>query len=112
MENLILEILSPPGLDKFASLAAKIILCSKGACELAVPIGVIFGGMSGIDELRKAKGLDPIFLPTLADIIIPDSDLQREMKQSLRGRYNEANLTRIHKAITAYEDEIKISLRA
>lgn len=43
-------------LDRFASLAAIIIWCSKGFCESAAPVGVVFGGMAGIDELRKAKG--------------------------------------------------------
>lgn len=42
-------------------------------CEVAAPVGVVFGGMSGIDELRKAKGLEPIFIPKLADIILPDT---------------------------------------
>lgn len=56
-------------LDRFATLAAKIILCSKGLCETAAPVGVVFGGMAGIDELRKAKGLEPLFLPKLADLI-------------------------------------------
>lgn len=54
-------------LDRFASIAARIILCSKGLCEIAAPVGVVFGGMAGVDELRKAKGLEPIFLPKLAD---------------------------------------------
>jgi hypothetical protein len=44
-------------LDRFASIAAKIILCSKGFCETAAPIGILFGGMAGLDELIKAKGL-------------------------------------------------------
>jgi hypothetical protein len=42
-------------LDRFATIAAKIILCRKGLCD--APVGVVFGGMAGIDELRKAKGL-------------------------------------------------------
>ena len=48
-------------LDKLASKVARFILCSKGLCEAAAPVGVVFGGMAGIDELRKAKGLEPIF---------------------------------------------------
>ena len=42
-------------LDRFASIAARIIWCSKGFCETAAPVGVVFGGMAGIDEIRKAK---------------------------------------------------------
>lgn len=29
-------------LDRFASIAARIILCSKGFCETAAPVGVVF----------------------------------------------------------------------
>jgi hypothetical protein len=30
--------------------------------------------MAGFDELRKIKGYEPIFLPFLADIFIPDNE--------------------------------------
>jgi hypothetical protein len=49
-------------------------LCSKGLCDLAAPIGVTFGTMAGMDELRKLKGLEPIFLPFIADILFTRSD--------------------------------------
>lgn len=99
-----LDIKNSP-LDRFASIAAKIIWCSKGFCETAAPIGVVFGGMAGIDELRKAKGLQPIFLPKLADWILPESDLQKEVKQM---RYNEATLEHNFKEVNAYKEELNI----
>ena len=74
---------------RVASIAAIIILCSKGLCEIAAPVGVVFGGMAGVDELRKAKGLEPIFLPKLADWILPDTDTNKQIKQM---RYYEASL--------------------
>lgn len=76
-------------LDRFASIAARIILCSKGFCETAALVGVVFGGMAGVDELRKAKGLEPMFLPKSADWILPDSDTDKQIKQM---RYDEASL--------------------
>lgn len=31
--------------------------------------------MARIDELRKIKGIEPIFLPFLADILIPRNEM-------------------------------------
>lgn len=92
-------------LDRFATIAAKIILCSKGLCETAAPVGVLFGGMAGIDELRKAKGLEPIFLPKLADLIFSDTDYNQQMKQM---RYDEACLEQNRKELNAYREEYGI----
>jgi hypothetical protein len=33
--------------------------------------------MAGIDELRKIKGYKPIFLPLLADMLIPDTEASK-----------------------------------
>jgi hypothetical protein len=85
-----------------ASLVARIIWCSKGFCEAAAPVGIVFGGMAGIDELRKAKGLEPIFLPKLADLILPDTDLSRQMKQM---RYNDSLLQYNSKELNIYKEE-------
>jgi len=43
-------------------------------CDIAAPIGVTYGAMAGFDELRKIKGYEPIFLPFLSNIIIPDNE--------------------------------------
>jgi hypothetical protein len=83
-----LDIRNSP-LDRMASLIARIILCSKGLCDTAAPVGLVFGGMAGIDELRKAKGLEPIFLPKLADLIFTDNNFTKQMKEI---RSHEANL--------------------
>lgn len=92
-------------LDRFASIVARIILCSKGFCETAAPVGVVFGGMAGIDELRKAKGLEPIFLPKLAGWILPETDTNKQIKQM---RYEEASLERNSKELDAYKEENSI----
>ena len=92
-------------LDRFATIAARIILCSKGLCETAAPVGVVFGGMAGVDELRKAKGLEPIFLPKLADWIFADTDTNKQMKQM---RYDEAFLQRNSQELNAYKEEDSI----
>lgn len=67
--------------DKFATYAARLIWCGKGLCEVAAPIGVTYGAMAGIDELRKLRGLEPIFLPFVANILLPDSEADNIFKQ-------------------------------
>lgn len=89
-------------LDRFASIAAKIILCTKGLCEVAAPIGIVFGGMAGIDELRKAKGLEPILIPKIADYIFTDNDTTKQIKEM---RSQEALLANNNKEIKAYKEE-------
>ena len=43
--------------------------------------------MVGIDEIRKAKGLEPIFIPKIADLILPSSEAEKQLKQM---RFDEA----------------------
>ena len=92
-------------LDKFASIAAKIALCSKGFCETVAPISIIFGGMAGADEIRKAKGLEPIFIPKIADLVLSDNETSNEFKKM---RAEEASLVQNNKELNAYKDESKM----
>jgi len=88
LKNDEIEIRNSP-FDRFATFAARLLWCSKGFCEVAAPIGVTYGAMAGIDELRKIKGYEPIFLPFLSKFLIPDNELtkiyeeQRKMKAYL-----------------------------
>ena len=88
--------------DRLASLMARIIWCSRGFCETAAPFGVVFGGLAGIDELRKAKGLEPIFLPKLANLMLPNSETDDQIKQM---RFNEAVLANNKKELDFYKEE-------
>lgn len=78
-----LDIRNSP-LDRMARIAARLIMCSKGACELMAPIGLFYGAMCGLDELRTLKGHEPIFKPFIADIIIPDTELSSLSKERLK----------------------------
>ena len=60
-------------LDKLATLAGKLIFCIKGSCDTAAPIGVSLGTMAGHDTMLEHKGKNVIFLPFLADNLLPDS---------------------------------------
>lgn len=71
-------------LDKIATLTIKAILCAKGICEITAPIGGLLGGMSAADALLEHKGRPAIFLPFIANIIIPDTEeslISKERKQ-------------------------------
>lgn len=55
--------------------------CAKGFCDAAAPATVVFGAMGGIDKLREMKGLQPIFYPFLADLLIPDTEHTKAYKE-------------------------------
>ena len=80
MKSKDLEIRNSP-LDKFATLASKLIFCVKGACDSAVPLGVALGVMAGFDTILEHKGKEPIFLPFIAEVILPDSEEQKIYKE-------------------------------
>jgi hypothetical protein len=67
-------------LDKLASIGSRLLWCAKGFCDAAAPATFAFGAMGGIDKLREMKGLQPIFLPFLADLLIPDSEHTKAYK--------------------------------
>ena len=59
----------------------------RGSCEVAAgsgvgPFGV--GIFTGIDTLFEHKGKDPIFMPFIADLILPDSQMERQFKDQKR----------------------------
>lgn len=56
-------------LDRLATLSAKALLCFKGACDQAQPIGLTLGLMLGTDEILKSVNREPIFAPFLGSIL-------------------------------------------
>jgi len=50
-------------LDKSATLGARALLCFKGVCESAQPVGLTLGLKLGTDEILKGVKRDPIFAP-------------------------------------------------
>jgi hypothetical protein len=104
LKNNELDVYNSP-FDRFATYAARLILCSKGLCDLAAPVGVTFGTMAGMDELRKLKGLEPIFLPFIADVLFPRSDQEAIYRDQ---RKLTANLFQNGAGNKFYEEELKI----
>ena len=76
-----LEVRNSP-LDRFATMAGKLIFCAKGACDSAVPIGTAVGLMAGMDQLLEAKGREAIFFPFLAEVLLPNSENQKISDQT------------------------------
>jgi ubiquinol-cytochrome c reductase cytochrome b subunit len=75
-----LDIRNSP-LDTMARICARMLLCAKGVCEGVGPLGVVFGGMTIVDEVRKVKGLEPLFIPLIADIFIKDTEATKIYKE-------------------------------
>lgn len=59
-----LEVKNSP-LDKYATLLARIVLCAKGSCEYATPVGVGLGLMLGADQVLKDSGREAFFSPLI-----------------------------------------------
>jgi hypothetical protein len=77
-----LDIKNSP-LDKLATLGARALLCFKGACESAQPIGLTLGLMLGTDEILKGVKRDPIFAPFLGGIlntVLPENIIEDSTK--------------------------------
>lgn len=89
-KNKELDVRNSP-LDRFASLAGKLIFCAKGACDTAAPIGSALGLMAGVDQLLEAKGKEPIFLPALAGLILPNSQ-EENIYTERRQQFKKLNL--------------------
>jgi hypothetical protein len=67
-------------LDKYITLLGRMLLCAKGACDLATPIGTNLGLMIGVDEVLKASGRDAFFAPLLGaglNKILPKTNLDQ-----------------------------------
>lgn len=92
-------------LDRLASFGARLIFCVKGFCEVATPIGISYGAMAGIDELRKLQGLEPIFLPFISDMLIPNSPARQIYTEQRR---EIAKLTQINREFSFYTEEFNI----
>jgi hypothetical protein len=74
-----LEVRNSP-LDKFSSIFLKAIMCAKGSCDYATPVGLGLGLMLGSDEVLKATGREAFFTPFLGaglDKVLPKTNLDQ-----------------------------------
>jgi hypothetical protein len=61
--------------------------------------------MAGIDELRKIKGLEPIFLPFLSNMLISDNELTKIYDEQ---RKFKAYLTQNNFEAKIYSEELEL----
>lgn len=69
--------------DRMATIIAKAVLCAKGVCETAQPVGLTLGIMLGADEILKQSGRDAFFGPLLGNVVntvLPETDAQKWKK--------------------------------
>ena len=64
-------------LDQFASLAGKLLLCVKGACDAMPPLGIALGIMAGFDAILESRGREALFLPQIGKVLIPDNEMTK-----------------------------------
>ena len=63
-----LDIKNSP-LDHFARLSARLLVCVKGVCDQAQPVGVAMGIMLGVDTALERADNKPIFGPVLGSAL-------------------------------------------
>lgn len=56
-------------LDNFSSWAVRALLCFKGACDVARPIGMVLGAMISADHVLQKANRPEIFGPFLGQIL-------------------------------------------
>lgn len=81
-----LQIRNSP-IDRLASLFSNLLFCAKGVCVYGPVIGVATTLLIYADTILEAKGENALFIPYLAEIILPDSaedKIIKERKEILR----------------------------
>ncbi len=81
-----LDIRNSP-LDQLARLSARLILCAKGICDQAQPVGVAMGIMLGVDTALEKADQKAIFGPVLGyalKSVIPSSELYVKVSDLIR----------------------------
>lgn len=102
-----LEIRNSP-LDRLAGLFTKLLFCAKGVCDYAPIIGSATTGLIIADSILEAKGKRGIFIPYLAEIILPDSPEDKIIKERKEHFKNMNKLDNFHKLLL--EDKSNIEL--
>jgi len=88
-------------LDYLARLSARLLLCAKGVCDQAQPVGVAMGILLGIDTSLEMADRKPIFGPLLGSAlktVLPNeevkmkvTDLIKEPVSQIDKNYQEIN---------------------
>ena len=79
-------------LDHFARLSARLILCAKGVCDGAQPVGVSMGIMLGIDTVLERADHKAIFGPALGNAlktVLPNNSVEQKTIDLIKGSVSE-----------------------
>ena len=79
-------------LDQLARLSARLILCAKGVCDGAQPIGVSMGIMLGIDTVLEKADRKAIFGPALGHAlktVLPNNSTEQKTIDLIKGSVSE-----------------------
>ena len=94
-------------LDYIARASARIVLCAKGVCDQAQPIGVAMGILLGVDTALEKSDKDPIFGPLLGSAlkrVLPDNEVKVKVSDLIRRPISE--IDRNNQEIKDLEDLI------
>ena len=76
-----LDIRNSP-LDILARNCTRILLCAKGVCDQAQPVGIAMGIMLGVDTALEKSDHEPIFFPILGSVIkkaLPNKEIEAKV---------------------------------
>ena len=97
-------------LDKYISLLGRVLICAKGACDYAGPIGLGLGLMLSTDQILKDTGRDAFFTPFLGaglNKILLKTDLNKWRDAYLEAAKQINDSTNKDKSLNDFINEIK-----
>lgn len=89
-----LDIKNSP-LDHIARLSARLLLCAKGVCDQAAPVGVAMGILLGIDTSLQMSDQKPIFGPLLGSalkIVLPNNEVKIKVSDLIKKPVSEIDM--------------------
>jgi hypothetical protein len=81
-------------LDHLARLSARLILCGKGICDSAQPIGVSMGIMIGIDTFLEKADQKAIFGPVIGNAlktVLPNRNVEQKTIDLINGSVSQVD---------------------
>ena len=81
-----LDIKNSP-LDHLARLSARVLLCAKGVCDQAQPLGVAMGILLGVDTALEKADQKAIFGPLLGSAlktVLPNKQVETKISDLIK----------------------------
>jgi hypothetical protein len=97
-------------LDKYISLLGRVLICAKGVCDYAAPVGLGLGLMLSTDQVLKDSGRDAFFTPFLGaglNKILPKTDLNKWKDAYIEAAKQINDSTNKEQSLNDFINEIK-----